>query len=142
MQTILKEKLLAYIIQNNPELMLRLQADLSVSEYLEDRISAVMPFVMNLLEQGKPGYSIEELALFQMTAPLRPSRFNYIKEVLETEFSQSYQQFKTAGVLTYESINLIEACNEVFENFSFNEDNEDNRFLRYAVIAAIQEYLN
>ncbi len=142
MQTILKEKLQAYIIGNNPELMLSLQAEQSLTQYLEDRISTAMPLVMDLLEQGKPGYIIEELALNEMTISLRPSKFNYLKEVLETEFSSSYNSFKTAGVLTYECVNLIEACAEIFETFSFSEDNEDDRLLRYAVIARIHEYLH
>lgn len=142
MQTVLKEKLQAYITVNNPEVLNELQAGLSVSAYLEDKVSAVMPLVLHLLEEGKPSYIIEELALKEMTASLRPSKFNYIKELLESDFLDSYQAFSTAGVLTYECINLIEACKDIFETFSFSEDNEDDRFLKYAVIAKIHEYLN
>jgi hypothetical protein len=142
MQSLLKEKLRAYIQQNNPELLIRLQESYSVTTYLEDKVSSAMPIVLRLLEEGKPGYVIEELALSELTEELRPSRFNYLQMVLEEEFSSDYNAFKTAGVLTYETINLTEACRELLDNFPFTEDSEDDRFLRYAVIAKISEYLN
>ncbi|PSK90789.1 hypothetical protein [Taibaiella chishuiensis] len=142
MQQLLKERLQAYITLNNPELMAELHSDFSVTNYLEDKVSKVMPIILNLLEQGKPGYIIEELSLNEMTAELKPSRFNYLQTVLETEFSEYYQQWVDLGVLTYETINLVISCKETFEAFSFSVENEDNRFMRYAIIAAIHDYLN
>jgi hypothetical protein len=142
MQTLLKEKLKSYIQQNNPELLIRLQESYSLTTYLEDKVSRVMPTVLRLLEKGKPGYIIEELALNELTEELRPSRFNYLQLVLEEDFPNDFIAFKKAGVLTYETINIIEACKELLDNFPFTEDSEDDRFLRYAVIASIHEYLN
>lgn len=141
MQTVLKEKFMAYIQMFNPELLLRMNTEFQ-STFIADRLSEVMPLVMQLLSEDKPGYIIEELALNEMTATLRPSRFHYIREILETEFSASHDQFAKAGVLKYECINLIEACGETFDTFSFSEENEDNRFLRYAIISKVHEYLN
>lgn len=142
MQQILKEKLQAYIINNSPELMIELQASMSVSQYLEDKISNAMPMVLDLLSKSSPGYIIEELALNHMTADLRPSRFNYLQGVLEEEFREDYDRFYEAGVLTYETINMIEACKEVFVGYSFSAENMDSRLLRYAIIAAVHDYLN
>jgi len=142
MHNLLKEKLRGYIQQNNPELLIQLQESYSVTSYLEDKVSAVMPMVLNLLGENKPGYVIEELALNELTAPLRPSRFNYLQAVLEEDFPKEYLAFKNAGVLTYETINLTEACKELLDNFPFTEDSEEDRFLRYAVIAKISDYLN
>ncbi len=142
MHNLLKEKLKAYIRQNNPELFIRLQESFSVTTYLEDKVSKVMPTVLRLLEEDKPAYAIEELAMNELTEELRPSRFNYLQAVLEEEFSKEYEAFKKAGVLTYETINLTEACKELLDNFPFTEDSEADRFLRYAVIAKISEYLN
>jgi hypothetical protein len=142
MQQLLKEKFQAYIINNSPELMVELQASLTVNQYLEDKISNAMPMVLDLLAKNTPGYIIEELALNHMTAELRPSRFNYLQEVLEEEFRESYDRFYHAGVLTYETINMIEACKDIFTAYSFNAENIDNRLLRYAIIAAVHDYLN
>jgi len=142
MHSQLKEKLKAYIQQNNPELLIRLQEDYSLNTYLEDRVSKVMPMVLKLLEDSKPGYAIEELAMNELTEALRPSRFLYLQKILEEDFPREYLAFKTAGVLTYESINLTEAARELLDNYPFNEETEDDRMLRYAVIATISDYLN
>jgi hypothetical protein len=142
MHNLLKEKLKAYIQQNNPELLIRLQESYSVTTYLEDKVSKAMPTVLRLLEEEKPPYVIEELAMAELTEDLRPSRFNYLQLVLEEDFPNEYEAFKKAGVLTYETINLTESCKEILDNFPFTEATEEDRFLRYAVIGQISDYLN
>lgn len=141
MQSMLKEKLWAYIVHNNPDLMVSLQEDHSVTRYLEEKIETIMPMVQQLLDEGKPQYIIEELCLNEMTAELKPSRYQYICSVLEEEFPQDYERLKENGTLTYEVINLIEACKGIFSDFDFNEDNEANRYLRYAIIGQVHNYL-
>ncbi|WP_199119250.1 DUF1896 family protein [Pedobacter sp. ASV28] len=141
MQKVLTEKLRAYLVNNNPDLLLKLQGDTSITKFIEDKVSMVMPMVLQLLEEGKPGYVIEELCLNTLTEDLRPSKFNYLQEILEVEFKDQYQKFKEAGVLTYETVNLVEACASIFETYEFNENTEDNRFLRYMIIAEVHDYL-
>lgn len=142
MQTKLKEKFWAYIINYHPDLMFKLQEDYRVTQYLEDAVAAVMPKVSTWLTEGKPAYIVEELALKELTATLGPSRFSYLKDVLETEFADTYHQFAEAGVLTYECVNLVEHCAAVFEELQFSEANAEDRYLRYAIIAAVHEYIN
>ncbi len=142
MQSILIEKLRAYILINNPELAVKLQADYSVTKYLEDKVALVMPTLEKLLAENRPSYIIEELCMNEMTAELKPSKFNYIKSIIEEEFPAEHKSLSETGVLTYETINLIEVCGEHFETFEFSEATEDNRLLRYAVIAAIAGYFN
>lgn len=141
MKTTLKEKLWDYIIENNPELMFSLQEDYSVQQYLDDKISAISPQLEQWKEEGLPPYIIEEQAMLRLTADLRPSRFHYIREVLETEFEQSFLEFKESGTLTYEVVNLVDACKEVFEAIGFSEQNLQSRRLRYAIIGTIAQYL-
>lgn len=135
------EKLRAYITEHNPDLLLQLQGNFSVTQYLEDKVASVMPLVKELLSEGKANYIIEELCMNELTADLRPSKFDYLKTILEEDFPDDYNRMAEADVLTYEVVNLIEACKEVFETHGFTEENEDNRFLRYAVIAEIHDYL-
>ena len=135
------EKLRAYITEHNPDLLLQLQGNFSVTQYLEDKVASVMPMVKELLSEGKANYVIEELCMNELTADLRPSKFDYLKTILEEDFPDDYNRMAEAGVLTYEVVNLIEACKEVFGTHGFTEENEDNRFLRYAVIAEIHDYL-
>lgn len=142
MQSILMDKLRAYITEHNPDLLLKLQGNFSVTQHLEDKVASVMPLVAQLIGEGKPRYIIEELCLYELTADLRPSKFDYLKTVLEEDFPKDYERMSEAGILTYEVVNLIEACASAFETHGFTEDNENDRFLRYAVIAEIHDYLN
>jgi len=141
MQTLLKEKLWAYIIHHNPELMFRLQEDYSVMNYLDEKVAAVLPTAAQLLSEKRPAYIVEELCLNAMTKELRPSRYQYLRSVLEEDFSDNYEQLKESGTLTYELCNLIECCKGIFDALGFSTDSEDNRQLRYAIIGQVQEYL-
>src|SRR3546814_18074976 len=95
----------------------------------------VMPMVQQLLSEGKANYIIEELCMNELTADLRPSRFDYLKTVLAEDFPDDYNRMAEAGVLTYAVVNLSEACASVLETHGVTEDNEDDRFLRTAVTA-------
>lgn len=141
MQSMLMDKLWAFIVHNNPDLMFSLQEDYSVTRYLEEKVSAVMPMVTQLLGEGKPLYIIEELCLNAMTEELKPSRYLYIRSVIEEEFNLDYERMKESGTLTYEVVNLIEACKDIFSDFDFNSENEANRHLRYAIIGQVHNYL-
>lgn len=142
MQSMLTEKLWTYIVHNHPDLMISLQESQSVTSYLEAKVTAILPMAEQLLSEGRPQYIIEELCLKEMTAELKPSRYQYIRSVLEEEFPQAYERLKENGTLTYEVINLIEACKDIFSDFDFNEDNETNRHLRYAIIGQVHDYLH
>lgn len=141
MKEMLKEKLWAYIIINNPDLMIILKEDHSVTQYLDTKVNEVMPLAEQLLNEGKPNYIIEELCINVMTEDLKPSRYQYIRSVLEEEFPRDYERLKENGTLTYEVVNLIAVCEQVFIDFDFNKENEDNRFLKYAIIGQVHDYL-
>ena len=137
----LLELLRSYITENNPDLLLQLEGKLAVTSYLQDKMKAVQPYLDKLIAEGKPIHIIEELCLNEMTADLKPSRFNLIKEVLETEFLQSYERFRSLGVLRYELVNMVHYCEPVFTAMGFTEDRIEQRTLRYDLTGAISEYL-
>jgi len=141
MQSMLMQKLWAFIVHNNPDLMLRLQEELSATGYLEEKVKGVMPMADRLIGEGKPLYIVEELCLDELTADLKPSRYLYIRSVLEEEFQQDYERLKESGTLTYEIVNLIKSCKDIFSDFDFNIENEDNRHLKYAIIGQVHNYL-
>jgi hypothetical protein len=104
-------------------------------------VNAVLPMVEQLLGEGRPPYIIEELCLNAMTEELQPSRYQYIRSVIEEEFNGDYERMKENGTLTYEVVNLIETCKGIFSDFDFNSENETNRHLRYAIIGQVHDYL-
>ena len=141
MQEILKEKLWTYIGRNNADLMLNLQQDFSVTSYLEEMVNGIQSLASQLLVENKPGYIIEELCMEEMINNLRPSKFNYIRSVLEDEFEKDFLRIKESGLLTYEIANMISESETVFETLGFTEVNEQDRILRYAIAGMIRQYL-
>ena len=142
MEALLKEKLWLYIVENNPEVILRLQDSTSVLHYLDEMIAGIWPMVSQLIADGRPGYIVEELCMDSLTQGLRPSRYLYIRNLVEEEFEATYGLFREAGILTYETVNLISFCEGVFEAFGFSLENEDDAMLRAAIIGEISNYLD
>lgn len=142
MHTQLKEKLWAYIVQNNPDLMHHLQDEYRVVNYLEEKVSSVMPKAMTLLAKDIPGYAILEICLNEMTVELRPSKYQYILAILSKNFPETFQTFREQGQLAYEGVKLVEYCQPVFEKTHFRKDNEHNPHIRAAIKGKIETYLN
>lgn len=140
MQEVLIEKLHRYIADNNPDLLISLQQEGNVGNYLKEKIVGIDGLMNELLASNTPAYIIEERLMDELTKELRPSKFNYLITVLEDEFETDYHRLKVSGLLTYEVINLIESCNPVFESFGFTLENENNWHLRYTIMGAVQEY--
>lgn len=140
MKDILIGKLLEYIRENNPDILFQLEEENKVSEYLTEKVSTVSSLISQL-DNGQPAYIIEDACMNMLTADLRPSKYNYICNILEEEFVEVYQQLINDGLLKLEATNLVNHCFPVFEDLKFAEENEDNRFLRYAIIGEISEYL-
>jgi len=62
--------------------------------------------------------------------------YDYVKQVLEEEFLETYLRFSNNGILHYELTNILELCEPLMKGLD-----EDDRFLRYEVIGTIADYL-
>jgi len=142
MQEVLIKKLHQYIADNNPDLLVTLQPDGTLSNYLKERVASIDLLLNEFLAAGTPAYIIEESCLDVLTKELRPSKFNYLTSIIQDEFESDYNRLHESGLLTYEVMNLIESCTPVFEAFGFTEENEANRYLSYAIVGAIKEYFD
>jgi hypothetical protein len=134
-------KLHSYLLQNHLELLIALQEDHRLSQYLESKTDSVMELCSQLQLESRPVYVVEALCMEELTRDLRPSRFGYVKVLLEEEFGAAYQQMSDSGILTYEIINLIGACEPIFEVFAFGRENQEGKELKYALMNMIAEYL-
>ena len=141
MQEMLKEKLWTYIVHNNPDLMLNLQQDSTVTYYLEEKVNGIQFLTSQLRTENKHGYVIEALCMEELTKDLLPSKFNYIRNILEEEFELDFLRIKESGLLTYEIMNLISESETVFETLGFTEVNEQDRMLHYAIAGTIRQYM-
>ncbi|CAN5396364.1 hypothetical protein BH10BAC2_BH10BAC2_46420 [soil metagenome] len=99
MQDILINKLHKYIRQNNPDMLIALEEESSVTKYLTDRMSQVDRLPAQLESEDDPPYLIEEICTEVLTKDLRPSWCNCICTALEEDFGNSYHQFQLSGTL-------------------------------------------
>jgi hypothetical protein len=122
------QKLHAYLTENNPDLLQQLEKENKLREYLYEKVNSVD------VSEG------EEACMEQLTEDLRPSKFHYISSILEEEFATEYYLLLERQELTSELINMVYFCEPLLEEHDF-KNNEEDRFLRYAVTGAIKEYL-
>ncbi|MGF7231962.1 hypothetical protein [Arachidicoccus sp.] len=141
MEQKLIEELRTYITYHNPDLFIKLRSHCSLQSYLEKKIKEIQPLLKRMTTEGCPEYVIEQLCIVEMTASLRPSKFKYIRRLLKDKFYEDYNQMKEAGTLTYEIIQLIDWCEDGFESFDFNEDNEEDVLLREVIRQGIKHYM-
>jgi len=141
MKTQLLKQLHHYLLQNHTDLLIALQEEHRLEPYLRQKVESITDLLKQLQDEKRPLYVIEALCLEELTRDLRPSRFNYMRELLEAEFEKPYQRMLQSGILTYELINLIGACEPIFEVFAFGEETEESRELRHAIMGMIAEYL-
>ena len=132
----LQALLLGYIKENNPELLLQLEQDDALHAWVLDKIREVE---MVLLD-AKPNLPNETDCMEMLTADLKPSKFKYVRDLFETEFTHEYDRMLEAGTLTYELVNMVSACHDLFDDMPLVEDIE-NPDLDHAVAGVINDYL-
>lgn len=137
----LRNKLLEYIRENNLDVLFHLEQEAGLTLYLNQKLSDAADLIERLKKERQPGYLIETMSLEQMTADLRPSKYNYICTILSEEFEAEHSRLIEAGLFQYEVINMLNYCLPVFEDLRFSEETVDNRFTRYAIAGMISEYL-
>ncbi len=133
-------KLREYIRENNPDLLMQLEEDVKITEYLSDKVNTINALI-DQQDKKRSAYIIEEVCMDVLAQDLRSSKFNYLSSILQEEFENTYLQLQKSGTLKFEIINLIKECQPVFNDLNFSEANEDNQFLRYAIVGTISEYL-
>lgn len=141
MHSILKEKLWAYIVHSNPDLMFDLQESYSVSQYLEEKVGGVLPRAAELLSEGKSYHAVIEICLYALTEELKPSRFLFVRSVFREEFPREYQAFSEEGETTFETLQIMEAAKEAFETFGFDNETINDVSLRHALVTVIHDYI-
>ena len=140
MLDLLHNKLDAYLRENNPDVVLPLEAEEAYKDFLLSKLDGLDGMIASMKQDEVPAYIIEEQCIHMLKEGFRPSRFNYVKEVLETDFESQFIKLMANGLLVYECVNIIEHCSEVFEHFVFNEANEDNGSLRLAITGTVSKY--
>lgn len=131
---------LDYLNNHHPELLLQWRLGEALHETIERQLDQAKPLLEKLSTAELYTDDILEQCLNELISVLPVSRFDYIKELLSTEFEQQHEQLLSSGLLPYECMNLLQHCKPVFDKLNFSLTNEEDPFIRYAVIAAISDY--
>ncbi|WP_157370205.1 hypothetical protein [Aquiflexum balticum] len=115
-----------YIAENNPDLIVRMEGNESMKRYISDKVSTSMVLAKTLKEQGSTDTEILDTCLESMVSDLKPSKFRFVKDLMEKNFKKKYDQLTETGVLTYEIINIIENHDHLFEKHGFREKKGNN----------------
>ncbi len=142
MKEILIGKLLEYIRENNPDMLFALEAEDKLRLRLYSKVESVEAIWKQMEADKQPSYIVEEICITELTRELKPSRYNYILNILQAEFENDYNWLHQSGLLQHQVVNMVGYCDAVFNDLKFSEENEENRFIRYAICGAIGEYLD
>lgn len=137
MQELLFNGFHVHLRENHPELVLQLQEEGQLQPYLHSAVQSVEGMMNALLEKELPVPEVEQQCLEQLQKTLPPSKYNFLKELLEAAFPERYASLLECGLLTTELINLITYCDPVFEGLGFEED---DAYLRYMLIGTVSDY--
>lgn len=129
--------LLGYIKENNPELFVQLEQDDALHQWVMEKIQEV-ELVLN---SAKPTKLSESDFMKVFRADLQPSRLRYVRDLLETEFTDVYERMLASGILHYELVNMVSACHFLFEEMPLISG-MDNPQLDHAVAGVINDYLD
>lgn len=141
MQETLMRKLHDYMRINNPDMLVKLQAEGKVTSYLQDKLLGIDSLLNELLNAAASPMAIEEVCVNVLTEDLRPSKYNYVSGILLDSFGATYVQWQKDNILLYEVINILHECEAYFKEWGFKENDSENGVLRMSIKAHIRQYL-
>jgi hypothetical protein len=137
----MKEKLqgmlLGYIRENNPDLFQQLDEDDALHAWVLEKLKEVEM----VLNQSRPNAALEAQCMDIMTADLRPSRMRYLRDLFEERFSGEHDLMLASGTLTYELMEMVSACHDLFED-NVLLDGIDHPELDRLIVKRISTYLH
>ena len=141
MEYLLEQNLFNYLVIHCPDVLIRLQEAGNVSGYLRSKVAGISPLLDQFLQEEYPPPEIETMCTELLISEYRPSKYEYLRNLLQQDFESAYERLRENGMLTYEIIGMIRHCTPVFEHFGFSEQTMDDRMLAYAIVERVGDYL-
>jgi len=142
MEEVLMSRFQEYVVRHNPELVLKSRDSFPASRMIRERVESVLPTLKFLQDQGRDEADIISICMEILTRDLRPSKADYIRELIRTEFPVEHAALIERGLLTEAAVELMGRCSEHFVVSGFGEHNDGGMFLVHAIIAETSAYLN
>lgn len=141
MKEILRRQFKQYIKEHNPDLLAVLNDAGRLEEFLEENLLSVEVLLERLGQEQMLPARILEKCMDELTRPLRPSRYHYCEELMESHFPGWYKQFRDDGLLQLELIGFISQADTLFDELHFSEQTRDLPLIRYAVTGYMYEVI-
>src|SRR5436190_1903010 len=110
--------LLGYIKENNPDLLMQLDEDDALHAWVIEKIREVELVLGDAKARRVPDNEFMDL----MTVDLKPSKFHYMRDLLEDQFTEDFDRLLASGELRFEVIQMIGLCQHLFEAMPLRED--------------------
>ncbi|ATP57411.1 hypothetical protein CPT03_13490 [Pedobacter ginsengisoli] len=136
-----KKQLENYLVQHNPELIISLQHR-ALDQYMEEKLARHLPQFNAFIVNGKACDLISRVVMKVLTADLRPSKYDYLHNLLKEEFTEDYLRLRENGTLTQEIVQLIALCTPIFSSLHFSEAKLNDKLIRHAICWQIDQYLH
>ncbi|WP_449436742.1 DUF1896 family protein [Pedobacter steynii] len=136
-----KKQLENYLVQHNPELIISLQHK-ALDQYMEEKLARHLPQSNAFIVNGKACDLISRVVMKVLTADLRPSKYDYLHNLLTEEFTEDYLRLRENGTLTQEFVQLIALCTPIFSSLHFSEAKLNDKLIRHAICWQIDQHLH
>jgi hypothetical protein len=120
---------MAFISENNPDVIVSIGSTGSMKRFVRDKAEVAMDLAKNLKERGLPESEILDACFESMVKEMKPSRFNFLKDLIQNHFPEKLKRYSETGVMTYEIIQVIESHGHLFEKYRFGETETKNDLL-------------
>ena len=137
-----RERVQHYLRDHHPDLLLSLLEENRLEAWVEESVAEAGELVDARPAGGYSPFEAEEGCFDAVVRAIGPSRYRYLHALLEEAFPTVFDRLQEKGVLTTELINMIAACDPVFDEMEFCEERCEDVYLRYAVRGAVHEYLS
>lgn|GEM_PF-1981156 len=141
MEALLLENFREYIVAHYPELILRNQEEYPLSRFMRETMQSVLPTLKYMEDQCRPEHEVLQHCMNELIKGLGPSKTDYLLNILSIEYPREHHSLSASGTLTWNVVQLIKSCDDVFESYGFTENSKDSTLLRHAVIAIVHDYL-
>ena len=128
-----------FLCEGYPELILGEEPPLKT--IIEEKIITIAPMIPRLRKEGHQDPAILELCFQSMKASTAPSRFLFLKGILQEHFHGDYLFLREQGTLSAELIRLLGQSETLFGQYPISEGEIFSAELRQALIPLIADFL-
>lgn len=137
----LKQRLLQLLLEDHLDIVIPLIENGKLDKHINERMASVETLYESLLEEVRmrrmQPTGMRSRCWQALVTDLSASKYHYVRNIMERH-SKKYSEIKESGMSTSTIISIINNCNQIFDEYDFNAEKEDDLALRDAVLKMIE----